>query len=64
MKIKYLGPSPSVNVGGFGEHLKNQVADYPDDVAEELLSTSKKQRFEAVKTKKEEGDKKDTEVEA
>jgi hypothetical protein len=48
MKIKYLGPSPSVNVGGFGPHPKDAVVDYPDEVAEELLATSKKQKFEAV----------------
>lgn len=46
MKIKYLGPSPSVNVGEFGPHPKDVVIDYPDDVAEELLATSKKQKFE------------------
>lgn len=48
MKIKYLGPSPSVNVGGHGPHFKGKVVDYPDDVGEELLETAKKQEFEAV----------------
>lgn len=49
MKIKYLGPSPFVNVGGFGPHYKDTVRDYPKDIAEEILTTSKKQKFEAVK---------------
>ena len=50
MKIKYTGPRDSINVGGFGAHNKEQVKDYPDDVAEDLLDTSKKQQFEAVDT--------------
>lgn len=48
MKIKYLGPSSSVNVAPYGPHPKGQVVDYPDDFAEELLATSKKQRFTSV----------------
>lgn len=48
MKIKYLGPSDSVNVGGFGSQSKYEEKEYPDDVGAELLATSKKQRFEAV----------------
>jgi|GEM_PF-3044484 len=46
MKIRYLGPSPSVNVGEFGPHYKDEVKDYPDKVGEELLATMRKQRFE------------------
>lgn len=48
MKIKYLGPSPSVNVGGFGPHFKGKVENYPKEVGEELIKTAKKQEFEAV----------------
>jgi len=48
MKIKYLGPSGSVNVVPYGSHVKGQTVDYPDSFAEELLSTSKKQRFKRI----------------
>lgn len=47
MRIKYLGPSPSVNVGEF-VHLKDRVETYPAAVGKELLETSKKQKFEEV----------------
>jgi len=49
MFIKYLGPSDSVNVGGYGSHAKAEVKEYPDEFGEELLATSKKQKFEVVK---------------
>jgi len=48
MKIKYLGPSPSVNVAPFGPHVKGESKEYPDDFGEELLATSVRQQFEAV----------------
>jgi len=48
MKIKYLGPSPSVNVAPYGAHKKNEIKDYPDEFGVDLLKTSKKQIFEAV----------------
>ncbi|MBW2091125.1 MAG: hypothetical protein JRI34_03250, partial [Deltaproteobacteria bacterium] len=48
MQIKYLGPSPFVNVGGYGPHYKGKVKDYPKEAGEELLATAKKQEFEAV----------------
>ena len=48
MKVKYLGPSDAVNVGGYGSHRKGEVKHYPDEFAEELLVTSKKQKFKAV----------------
>lgn len=54
MKIKYLGPSESVNVAPYGPHRKGEEKDYPDEFAEELLATSKKQKFKAagpIKTK-------------
>lgn len=50
MKIKYLGPSESVNVGGFGPHRKGEVKDYPEDMAADLLTSSKKQKFEELKS--------------
>lgn len=48
MKIKYLGPRESINVAPLGLHYKGEVREYPDDVGEELLATSKKQRFEVA----------------
>jgi len=51
MKIKYLGPGDAVNVEPYGRHLKDQVKDYPDDFADELLTTSTRQQFECVDTK-------------
>ena len=43
--IEYLGPADWVNVEPHGRHMKNEVKEYPDDFAEELLGTSKKQQF-------------------
>ena len=48
MQIKYLGPSEAVNVASYGSHRKGDVKEYPDDFAEELLRTSKKQQFEVM----------------
>jgi len=48
MKIKYKGPSPSVNVGAYPAQSKGQIVDYPDDVGEELLASAKKQKFICV----------------
>lgn len=57
MKIKYLGPIPLpekleggmwVNVHPYGQHDINEVKEYPDDFGEELLATSKSQRFEQI----------------
>jgi len=48
MKIIYLGPSRAVNVAPYGPHARGEVKDYPDEFGEELLATSKKQRFKAV----------------
>ena len=50
MKIKYLGPSPSVNVGIHRNviiHEKGQIIDYPDEVGKGLL-LDKENNFEAV----------------
>ena len=44
MKIKYLGPRAEVNVGGYGNHQKDTVKDYPKHIAEDLLA-SKRQNF-------------------
>jgi len=49
MKIKYMGPSPFVKIGGYPVQKKNEVIEYPDEVGEELLATSKKQKFIHVK---------------
>ncbi len=45
MKIRYLGPCPSVEVVPYGEHHRGETREYPDDFATALLATSKKQRF-------------------
>jgi len=50
MLIKYLGPSPAINVGVDGKvrvHVKDTVEEYPDEVGEDLL-LGKKNNFEAV----------------
>ena len=48
MKIRYLGPQPRVSVGPYGPHMRGEVKDYPDGFGEELLATSRRQRFEKV----------------
>lgn len=48
MLIKYLGPSPEVNVGQFGSHRKDEVKEYPDNIGQELIATAQKQQFEAA----------------
>ena len=56
MLIKYLGPSPVINVGVKGKvlvHVKDKALDYPDEVAEELLQ-DKKNNFEAIGNQKSE----------
>jgi len=52
MKVKYLGPRDGVHVEPYGVHLKNQVKDYPDDFADDLIATSQKQQFKAMETRK------------
>jgi len=50
MLIKYLGPSPAINVGVDGSvrsHVKDTVEEYPDEVGKDLL-LGKKNNFEAV----------------
>ena len=48
MKVKYLGPSKSVNVAPYGAHPKGVTIEYSDEFAEDLLETSTRQRFEEV----------------
>lgn len=48
MLIKYLGPSPHVNIEPYGQHRKGETREYPDEFAVELLSTSSRQQFEPV----------------
>lgn len=55
MKVKYSGPRDSINVGEFGPHAKDQVKDYPKEVAEELVETANKQSFEIAEKKTEPG---------
>lgn len=52
MLIKYIGPADSVNVAPFGNHAKGATKYYPDEFGQELLKTSKKQKFEKVKDNK------------
>ena len=35
-------------VAGFGRHDKNEVKDYPDEAAEELIETSIRQKFQII----------------
>lgn len=51
MKVKYLGPRDSVNVGEFGPHAKGQVKNYKKEIAEELVKTANRQSFEIVEDK-------------
>jgi len=48
MLIKYLGPSPEVNVGQFGSQRLGEAKEYPDNIGRELIEAAKKQRFEAA----------------
>jgi len=48
MQVKYCGPRKEIIVAPYGPHRKGDVKEYPDDFAEELMATSKKQQFEAV----------------
>ena len=48
MKVKYMGPSPSVNIGGYPEQRKGEIVEYNDEFAKELLKSSKKQNFVSV----------------
>ncbi len=69
MRVKYLGPSPEVNVAPYGPHSKGEAKEYPDEFGGELLATSKKQKFavaetDAEKAKKEADAKKKAEAEA
>lgn len=48
MKLKYKGPGSHVMVAGFGRHDKNEVKDYPDEAAEELIETSIRQKFQII----------------
>ena len=52
MKIRYLGPSPAINVGMGGQnvrpHIKGKVLDYPKEIGEDLL-LDESNNFEAVK---------------
>lgn len=46
--IKYLGPRAEIEVQGFGPHRRGQTKEYPDTVADELVATAVRQRFELV----------------
>lgn len=56
MKIKYLGPGSFVNVDPYGQHDKNEIKEYPDEFAAELILTSKKQQFAPADAGNETGD--------
>lgn len=45
MKIKYLGPSSTVNVAPYGKHDVGEDKDYPNEFGEALIKTSRKQKF-------------------
>lgn len=46
-KVKYLGPMDRVLVEG-DPQMKGEEKEYPADVAEELIATAVRQRFEPV----------------
>lgn len=48
MKIKYLGPRDVIRVGGFGDHRRDEVKEYPEAVGRELVATGVRQKFETV----------------
>jgi hypothetical protein len=48
MKIIYRGPRDSINVPPHGEHRKGESKEYPDAFGKELITSSKKQKFEVV----------------
>jgi hypothetical protein len=48
MKIRYDGPGSFVNVHPYGQHLREETKEYPDDFGEELIATSKAQKFTVV----------------
>lgn len=48
MLIKYLGPSPSVNVGNFGVHHKGEIKEYPIIIGFDLLEVAQKQKFTEI----------------
>lgn len=48
MKIRYAGPADVIIVGAFGDHRKDEIRDYPDEVGRELIETAKKNLFEEV----------------
>jgi hypothetical protein len=54
MKIRYDGPGSFVNVHPYGQHLKDEIKEYPDDFVKELLATSKAQKFTVVDDDKDE----------
>jgi hypothetical protein len=47
-RIKYNGPSESINVEPYGRHVRGTVKEYPDDFAVDLIATSRKQKFERM----------------
>jgi len=46
MRVKYLGPRDQVFVPPYGRHWKDKIEPYPDEFAEDLVATSKKNKFE------------------
>lgn len=49
MKLKYIGPLVAFSHAEYGHHVQGMVKEYPDDFAEELLATTKRQIFEVIK---------------
>lgn len=48
MQLIYLGPRNSIEIPGHGAHQKGSVKEYPDEVAEALLTTSNRQKWKAA----------------
>ncbi len=50
MLIRYDGPRESVQVGGFGLHLRGKIEDYPEGVGRELVETSVRNSFVSMES--------------
>jgi hypothetical protein len=49
-KVLYEGPRGEINVVPFGKHAIGEEKEYPVDFAEDLVKTSKKNKFKITKS--------------
>jgi len=45
LRIFYGGPRDSIEIAGFGRHMREEIKPYPDAFARELVKTSRRQVF-------------------